>query len=77
VFDPDQCTACETCIERCPPEALAMGDNDVPEVDPDRCFGCAVCATGCEFEAVAMEAKTDFQVPPKDLRELVASIKAS
>jgi Pyruvate/2-oxoacid:ferredoxin oxidoreductase delta subunit len=77
VFDPDQCTACETCIERCPPEALGMGDNDVPEVDPDRCFGCAVCATGCEFEAVAMEAKTDFPVPPKDPRELVASIKAS
>jgi Pyruvate/2-oxoacid:ferredoxin oxidoreductase delta subunit len=77
VFDPDQCTACETCIERCPPEALSMGDNDVPQVDLDRCFGCAVCATGCEFEAVQMEAKTDFPVPPKDPRELVASIKAS
>jgi len=77
VFDPDQCTACETCIDRCPPEALAMGDTDVPEVDLDRCFGCAVCATGCEFEAIAMEAKADFPVPPKDPRELVASIKAS
>jgi Pyruvate/2-oxoacid:ferredoxin oxidoreductase delta subunit len=76
-FDPDLCTACETCIERCPPEALAMGDNDVPVVDLDRCFGCAVCATGCEFEAIAMEAKTDFPVPPKDTKELVTSIKAS
>jgi Pyruvate/2-oxoacid:ferredoxin oxidoreductase delta subunit len=77
VFDPDQCTACEICIERCPPEALVMGDDDVPVVDLDRCFGCAVCATGCEFEAIAMEAKTDFPVPPKDTRELVTSIKAS
>ena len=34
-FDPDLCTACETCIERCPPEALAMGDNDVPQVNLD------------------------------------------
>ncbi len=77
VFDPDECTACETCIERCPPEALTMGDNDVPVVDLDRCFGCAVCATGCEFEAITMEAKPDFPVPPRDTRELVASIKAS
>jgi Pyruvate/2-oxoacid:ferredoxin oxidoreductase delta subunit len=77
VFDPDQCTACETCIERCPPEALSMGDNDLPQVNLDRCFGCAVCATGCEFEAIEMEAKTNFSVPPKDPRKLVASIKAS
>jgi Pyruvate/2-oxoacid:ferredoxin oxidoreductase delta subunit len=77
VFDADLCTACETCIERCPPEALAMGDNDVPVVDLDRCFGCAVCTTGCEFEAIVMEAKPDFPAPPKDTRELVASIKAS
>jgi Pyruvate/2-oxoacid:ferredoxin oxidoreductase delta subunit len=76
-FDPDLCTACETCIDRCPPEALAMGDNDVPVVDLDRCFGCAVCSTGCEFEAIVMEAKTDFPVPPKDTKELVTSIKAS
>ena len=76
-FDADLCTACETCIERCPPEALAMGENDVPVVDLDRCFGCAVCATGCEFEAISMATKPEFPVPPKDTKELVASIKAS
>jgi len=76
-FDPDLCIACETCIERCPPEALAMGDNDVPRVDLDRCFGCAVCATGCEQNAIVMEIKPDFPVPPKDTQELIAAIKAS
>ena len=76
-FDPDLCIACETCIERCPPEALTMGDNDVPQVNLDRCFGCAVCATGCEQEAIVMEAKPDFPIPPKDPKELVASLKAS
>jgi Pyruvate/2-oxoacid:ferredoxin oxidoreductase delta subunit len=76
-FDPDLCIGCETCIERCPPEALKMGADDVPEVDLDRCFGCAVCATGCQYEAIVMEAKPDFPVPPKDTKELVASIKAS
>ena len=77
LFDPDLCTACETCIERCPPEALTMDDNEVPEVDLDRCFGCAVCATGCPTEAITMESKPEFPVPPKDPRELVASFKAS
>jgi Pyruvate/2-oxoacid:ferredoxin oxidoreductase delta subunit len=76
-FDPDLCVACETCIERCPPEALTLGDDEVPEVDLDRCFGCAVCATGCPSEAIVMEAKPDFPVPPKDTRELVTALKAS
>jgi Pyruvate/2-oxoacid:ferredoxin oxidoreductase delta subunit len=76
-FDADLCVACEDCIERCPAEALAMGDNDVPEVDLDRCFGCAVCATGCPTEAIAMDAKSDFPAPPKDPKELVTAIKAS
>ncbi len=64
----------EICIERCPPEALAMGDNDVPQVNLDRCFGCAVCATGCPSDAIVMEAKPDFPAPPK---ELITSLKAS
>ncbi len=76
-FDTDLCTACETCIERCPPEALTMGDNEVPQVNLDRCFGCAVCATGCPSDAIVMEAKSDFPVPPKDPQELITSIKAS
>jgi len=76
-FDPDSCIACETCIERCPAEALVMGDDEVPEVNEDRCFGCAVCATGCPSNAIAMEAKPDFPTPPKDPKELIAALKAS
>ena len=76
-FDPDACSACETCIGRCPPEALAMGEDDVPKVDIDRCFGCAVCATGCPSEAITMVAKEGFPNPPKDIKALSESIKAS
>jgi len=77
VFDPGLCQACETCIGRCPPAALTMGENDVPGVDLDRCFGCAICATGCPSDAIVMDAKTDFPVPPKDTKELVSALKAS
>jgi Pyruvate/2-oxoacid:ferredoxin oxidoreductase delta subunit len=76
-FDPDLCVACETCIERCPPEALVMGDNDVPQVNLDRCFGCAACATGCPSEAIVMASKPDFPIPPRDAKELITALKAS
>jgi len=76
-FDADLCSACETCIERCPAEALAMGADDVPEVNLDRCFGCAVCATGCPSDAITMINKKDFPAPPKDNKALVEAIRAS
>jgi len=76
-FDPDLCIACETCIDRCPPEALTMGEDDVPEVDLDRCFGCAVCATGCSEEAIKMVNKPDFPEPPKDGKALREAVIAS
>lgn len=76
-FDPAKCLACETCVDRCPSEALALGDDQLPTVNLDRCFGCAVCATGCPEEAVAMVAKSSFPSPPKNIKELVAGLKAS
>ncbi|MBW1786896.1 MAG: 4Fe-4S binding protein [Deltaproteobacteria bacterium] len=75
-FDAEACIACETCIDRCPPEALTMGDDDVPKVNLDLCFGCAVCATGCTEEAITMVNKPGFAAPPKNGKELVAAIKA-
>jgi Pyruvate/2-oxoacid:ferredoxin oxidoreductase delta subunit len=76
-FDPERCVACETCIERCPPSALKMGENDLPIVDLNRCFGCASCATGCEQDAILMESKPHFPEPPKTLKDLVSALKTS
>jgi Pyruvate/2-oxoacid:ferredoxin oxidoreductase delta subunit len=75
--DPDLCTACETCVERCPSEALAMGEDDLPRVDLDRCFGCAVCATGCPSGAIAMTNKARFPAPPKDRKALKEALQGS
>jgi Pyruvate/2-oxoacid:ferredoxin oxidoreductase delta subunit len=76
-FDPEACVSCETCIDRCPPEALTMGGDDVPEVDLERCFGCAVCATGCPSEAITMVNKPGFPEPPKDGNALIEAITES
>jgi 2-oxoacid:acceptor oxidoreductase delta subunit (pyruvate/2-ketoisovalerate family) len=76
VWDADLCTACETCIERCPMKALAMGEEDVLQVNLDRCIGCGVCATGCPAEAIEMEERIGIPVPPVNHRELKEAIKA-
>ncbi len=77
VFDSERCAACETCIGRCPPQALKLGDNDVPTVNLDLCFGCGVCATGCPEGAIAMSPKEGFPVPPKTVKDLAAALKTS
>jgi len=75
-IDADLCVACETCIGRCPADAMALGTNDIPAIDPDRCFGCAVCATGCPSEAIAMVNRKGFPAPPKDNRALKAAMQS-
>lgn len=77
VWDASLCTACETCIDRCPMDALTMGDDDVPVLNLDRCIGCGVCATGCPVEAIAMEERVGIPAPPVDMKALREAIKAS
>ena len=74
-WDSELCTACESCIDRCPTEALEMGDN-TPEVDLDRCIGCGACATGCPEEAIGLVERTDVPAPPVDQKALREAIKA-
>lgn len=74
-FDPDLCTACETCVDRCPAQALTLRET-VPEVDMDRCFGCGVCSTGCPSEAIEMEERPGAPEPPKDRKALRLAIES-
>ena len=63
------CSGCQTCVERCPFEAIEMGK--VPgekklkaHVDPEKCFGCGVCAVACETEAIRLlEARPPEHIP--------------
>ncbi len=73
--DPDICTGCGTCIERCPAKAMTLSE-DLPLVDLDRCFGCSVCAVGCSMEAIKMEEKPGIQMPPMNQKELSKAIKS-
>ena len=76
-WDADLCTACETCIDRCPTDALILGEEDVPEVNLDRCIGCGVCAKGCPSEAIELAERPGVPVPPVDRKAFREAFKAS
>jgi Pyruvate/2-oxoacid:ferredoxin oxidoreductase delta subunit len=53
------CTGCQTCVERCPFEAVEMvkipGEKKLKaQIISEKCFGCGVCAVGCESEAIRL-----------------------
>ncbi len=47
----DDCTACATCIDECPVEAITEGDIYV--IDADACIDCAACTEVCPVEAIS------------------------
>ena len=49
----DDCTACGTCIDECPVEAISEGD--IYKIDPDLCTDCGACADVCPVEAIHPE----------------------
>jgi ferredoxin len=71
------CTACGTCVDRCPTDALTSNAENIPELNADRCIGCAVCATGCPSEAILMIERPGIPVPPVDQKALKEAIKSS
>ncbi len=52
-IDPSLCTACGTCIDECPVEAISAGD--VYTIDASACIDCGACAGVCPAEAIAAE----------------------
>jgi len=49
----EDCTACGTCLDECPVEAIKEGDIYV--IDPEVCTDCGACADVCPVEAIHPE----------------------
>jgi ferredoxin len=63
--DPELCTGCETCINRCQLEAVKMVDG-AAVVDINRCIGCGNCVVTCEANACILHEKEQKHIPPSD-----------
>ncbi len=72
----DRCEACETCLGRCPMEAVAMGAGDKAEIKPDQCIGCGLCVNACPEEAIHLEPRSDNErvVPPETAAHIFMEI---
>ena len=73
-IDPDLCTACEECIDRCPMDAIKL-DGDFSEIVDGRCIGCGVCIPTCPEEAISLVEKPGMEAPPVDIQETFQRIK--
>lgn len=72
-IDPELCTACGTCLERCQIDAIKE-NGEVMQVDVARCIGCGLCVTTCPVDAIVLAEKPGIATPPKDLNDLMARL---
>ncbi len=63
--NPELCTGCEVCVEKCQLNALDMVEG-VAEVNLDRCIGCGNCVALCQDKAITLLKKEPEKVPFKD-----------
>lgn len=69
-IDPDSCTGCGDCLDRCQVDAIKEEDAFM-KVGPARCIGCGLCVSTCPAEAIELMAKGDPKTPPRDFDELL------
>ena len=72
-LDPEQCIACELCLDRCQMNAIEEGD-EVWEIVDGRCIGCGLCVAACPVGALSLVAKSDGDSPPMTFDETLDRI---
>jgi electron transport complex protein RnfB len=63
-IDPETCTACGTCEERCQVGAIGEADGGLRAVARERCIGCGLCVTGCPSESARLRRKPEDEILP-------------
>lgn len=51
--DPELCTGCGSCVDRCPVSALSF-QEDLPTVEDGKCIACFCCQELCPEQAIAL-----------------------
>jgi Pyruvate/2-oxoacid:ferredoxin oxidoreductase delta subunit len=56
VTEPDVCSHCGVCVERCMFDARGFNDGKM-EYRAEACLGCGLCVTGCPVNATSMQTR--------------------
>lgn len=61
----DQCSGCESCLERCYFDAIQMtGADETAQVSAEKCMGCGLCLVTCQEEAITLtEVRPEEFIP--------------
>ncbi len=65
--DPELCTACGTCLDRCYFSAITVKEDDSAKVDMSKCMGCGLCQVTCPSGALSMQEVRDRGFVPEKL----------
>ena len=52
IVDEEKCTACGTCVEACPVEAIKLGAK--AKIDEENCIDCGTCVDECPEKAISL-----------------------
>jgi len=73
-IDPELCTKCETCMKKCPQQAIfhkfpieTDSSDEEMVIREEYCIGCGICATNCPSDAIKMVKVRDNVAPEKQL----------
>jgi len=63
VVEPDECNACELCVDRCQVDAIQM-EELAAAIDRDACIGCGLCVSTCPMECISLSRKGADEASP-------------
>ncbi len=72
LIDPEECTACEECLETCPVDAITL--EEPMWVDRAKCLGCGLCVGNCPAEAIAVSLREDREEPFEKVMDMGMAI---
>jgi len=74
-MNPDTCTGCGTCIDRCQTQALRL-EADKAVLDADRCIGCGLCVSTCPTGSLTLMRKPQSEQAevPKDFDQALIKL---
>ena len=70
----NECSGCETCLERCQMGAIKINEDELAEINLDRCIGCGLCVVACPEAAIQLTPKPEalHRTPPANAAEQMA-----
>jgi ferredoxin len=73
--DPEACSGCSLCTERCQVNAVKLEDG-FARIDRNQCIGCGLCISTCPTEALRLVHKPPEEVsnPPASFGQILVSL---